>query len=147
MRIPKVVLDTNVIVSALLNPNGFPGFIWRELISNDAQAFYSDEMLDEYREVLHRAKFPFKKKTVDSTLNAISRKFIRVIPDVSHMLFDDESDRIFYDTAIAVSATLVTGNMRHYPESPYVTNPSEFSIAYINIKLKCAAIEDDEQGA
>jgi putative PIN family toxin of toxin-antitoxin system len=144
MIIPKVVLDTNVVVSALLKPESIPGFIWKELISGDARAFYSDKMFAEYEEVLRRSKFPFEEKSIDKVLDSVTRKFTRVIPEASDIPFTDESDRPFYETAMTVLATLVTGNMKHYPDSPYVASPSEFSVTYINLKLRHAALADEE---
>jgi len=50
-----------------------------------------------------------------------------VIPSKSDVYFADESDRIFYDTAIASGATLVTGNIKHYPsDKPFIMTASEY---------------------
>jgi putative PIN family toxin of toxin-antitoxin system len=146
MKIPKVVLDTNILVSALLTSGGPPAFIWDEVETKGIQALYSDKMYAEYEEVLHRPKFPFQKETADATLSAVLRNFTKITPGVSDIPFVDESDRPFYDTAITENATLVTGNMKHYPESPFVSTPAEFAMAYINLRLKSAALEDAEQG-
>jgi putative PIN family toxin of toxin-antitoxin system len=145
MKIPKVVLDTNVIVSALLTADGFPSFIWDEVNTKGVQAFYSDEMYAEYEDVLQRPKFPFRKETTEAALDAILRNFTKIIPDTSDIPFKDESDRTFYDTAMMTNATLVTGNVKHYPKSLYVSTPSEFVIAYTNLKLKHAALENKER--
>ncbi|MDR1292793.1 MAG: putative toxin-antitoxin system toxin component, PIN family [Clostridiales Family XIII bacterium] len=146
MKMPRVVLDTNVIVSALLTADGFPSFIWDEVKTKSAQAFYSDEMYAEYEDVLRRPKFPFKRETSDAILDLIFRNFTKVIPITSSIPLKDESDRPFYDVATTANATLITGNLKHYPESPHVSAPSEFVFAYINLKLKYAALEDREQG-
>ena len=47
-----VVLDTNVLVSGLLNPNGSPGKILDLIIGNHIQIAYDDRILGEYEEVL-----------------------------------------------------------------------------------------------
>jgi putative PIN family toxin of toxin-antitoxin system len=142
MKIPRVVLDTNVLVSALLTSDGFPSFVWDEVKTKGVQAFYSDEIYAEYEDVLHRPKFPFKKKTTEAVLDSILRNFTKIIPIISNISFKDESDRPFYDAAMSANATLITGNAKHYPKSPYVSAPSEFVIAYTNLKLKHAALED-----
>jgi putative PIN family toxin of toxin-antitoxin system len=147
MKIPRVVLDTNIIVSALLTTDGPPAFIWDEVKTGDIQAFYSDKMYAEYEDVLNRPKFPFKNETADSTLAVILRNFTKVIPEISDIPFKDESDRPFYDTAMTANATLVTGNLKHYPDSPCVSTPAEFSIAYINLKLGKAAVADGTYGS
>jgi predicted nucleic acid-binding protein len=38
----------------------------------------------------------------------------------------DETDRKFYDTAKSSSATLITGNMKHYPAEPFIMTPADF---------------------
>jgi predicted nucleic acid-binding protein len=38
----------------------------------------------------------------------------------------DEDDRVFYDTATASEAVLVTGNIRHFPAEPFVMTPADF---------------------
>jgi hypothetical protein len=38
----------------------------------------------------------------------------------------DESDRVFYDVAVAGSAMLITGNLKHYPDAPNVIAPADF---------------------
>jgi predicted nucleic acid-binding protein len=106
------------------------------LIGGDMQAFYSDKMFTEYEVVVRRPKFSFKKESVDKFLDSVTRKFTRVIPETLDIPFNDASDRPFYETAMTVDATLITGNTKHYPDSPYVASPSEFSIAYINLKLR-----------
>jgi putative PIN family toxin of toxin-antitoxin system len=146
MRIPKVVLDTNVIISALLTSGGFPSFVWNEVKAKGMQAFYSNEMFAEYEGVLRRPKFPFKRETTEAVLDLIFRNFTKIIPITSNIPLKDESDRPFYDVATTANATLITGNLKHYPKSPYVSAPSEFATAYINLKLKHAALKDRKQG-
>jgi putative PIN family toxin of toxin-antitoxin system len=140
MNTPKVVLDTNVIISAFLTPSGIPDFILSEVESGHMASYYCDEIYDEYKEVLGRPKFSKISKEADALLAAMPGCFIGIFPEASDIPFEDESDRPFFDTAATANATLVTGNIKHFPESPYVCTPSEFARAYINLKLKHAAL-------
>jgi predicted nucleic acid-binding protein len=135
-----------VIISALLTPGGASEFILSEVESKDITSYYGEKIYDEYKEVFSRPKFPFEKKSADKLLDSVTRKFTRVIPETLNMPFKDESDRPFYETAMTANATLVTGNTKHYPDSPHVAIPSEFSRAYINLKLKHAALADEDNG-
>jgi predicted nucleic acid-binding protein len=53
-------------------------------------------------------------------------------PLKSDIPFHDESDRIFYDTAVTSGAVLVTGNIRHFPDEPFVLTPTDFILGYLD---------------
>ena len=55
----KVVLDTNVLVSALWSKQGNPNRIVEKLFKNEIELCYTDEIIEEYDEVLRREKFGF----------------------------------------------------------------------------------------
>ena len=56
------VIDTNVIVSALLNPDSIPGTILKYASSGLIAPLINDEILREYKEVISREEFNFKKE-------------------------------------------------------------------------------------
>jgi uncharacterized protein len=60
----RVVIDTNVIVSGILNPHGSPGRIVNVLLSEASTALYDDRILSEYREVLLRPAFGFSSTEI-----------------------------------------------------------------------------------
>lgn len=123
------VIDTNVIVSALLSipKETNPAVVLMELLKGRIIPLYNDEILSEYREVLLRDKFPFKESDVNSLLNYISLFGIdseRISSDKS--LFPDPKDIVFYEVALSKDeAYLVTGNIKHFPNSPKVVTPAE----------------------
>lgn len=123
------VIDTNVIVSALLSipKETNPAVVLMELLKGRIIPLYNDEILSEYREVLLRDKFPFKESDVYSLLNYISLFGIdseRISSDKS--LFPDPKDIVFYEVALSKDeAYLVTGNIKHFPNSPKVVTPAE----------------------
>jgi len=68
----KIVIDTNVIVSAALSPKGNPAKIIERIANNEElQVYYSDEMMAEYEEVLSRAHLKLTTETQDSIIDAI----------------------------------------------------------------------------
>jgi len=120
------VLDTNVIASALLSPLGSPAKVFRMFLDGSLTMVISDGILEEYRDVLTRPKLRISREDLDILFTAIEQHGLRVLPVPSKNEMIDEDDRIFYDTAHAVSAFLVTGNKRHYPNESCILTPVEF---------------------
>jgi len=123
----KIVIDTNVIVSAILSPKGIPARII-DLVSVDEnlQLYYSESILAEYERV-----FVYKRLNIPITaryniITTIQLFGILVEPTVSTLYLPDESDRIFYDATIASGAYLITGNIKHFPSEPFIMTPSIF---------------------
>lgn len=54
-----------------------------------------------------------------------------VIPEKSDISMTDETDRVFYDTAAAGEAVLITGNKKDYPDKPFIMTPADFLQNYI----------------
>ena len=125
----RAVLDTNILVSALLNPQGAPADILRKMAIDDITVFYSPVIFAEYQEVLFRAKFGFDQVDVENLLGQIRLQGIMELPDVSTVSMPDESDRVFYDTAKFCNAYLITGNKKHYPREKFIVSPAEFLYA------------------
>jgi putative PIN family toxin of toxin-antitoxin system len=122
----RVVLDTNVVVSALLTPQGKTAKILDLLTGERLQAYYSTEILAEYLDVLSRPRFNFAAQDQASFINGMRRIGVLVEPPVSNVPFVDESDRIFYDVAKFCDAILITGNLKHYPHDSCIIRPAEF---------------------
>lgn len=111
-----LVLDTNVLVSALLNPFGEPGRIWDLVLARDIRLAYDDRVLVEYERVLKRAKFGFEKGRVDAMLAVfLFQESVSAKPWPLQPL-PDPDDAAFIEVAHAAAALLITGNTRHFPE-------------------------------
>lgn len=131
----KIVLDTNVIVSGLLNPRGIPGQIVRWVTSGKLTLCFDVRILTEYREVLSRSKFAFHPELAAAILQKVESAGLRVAATPLGTRLPDESDEPFLEVALAGSAAcLVTGNLRHYPEDRLqgmqVISPTEFLDIY-----------------
>lgn len=57
MRVERVVIDTNVLISAALNPNGTPRAVIEYVGSTNGVLLFSRETFDELRTRLLRSKF------------------------------------------------------------------------------------------
>ncbi len=131
----KIVLDTNVIVSGLLNPHGKPGTILQMVISKAVTICYDARIITEYRDVLLRPKFPIDEAEVDAILEQIEAAGHLVVTSPLPQNLPDPYDEPFLEVALAGGAEcLVTGNIRHYPEDRRrgmkVVSPAEFVELY-----------------
>ena len=128
----KVVLDTNVIVSAILTPKGTAAKAVGLVSSGTLIPCYDLRILDEYQTVLLRAKFSFDKALIFQFLTLIQDVGLKVISEPSAIDLHDESDRKFYDTAKVTSAYLVTGNTKHFPKEDWILTPAEIVRLFTN---------------
>lgn len=114
----RIVLDTNVLVSGLLNPFGLPGRIVQMAAAAQLSLCYDARILCEYRGVLSRPAFGFRLDHIDSLLDQLraAGELVATVPLAHHL--PDRDDEPFLEVAIASAAEyLVTGNIRHYPAS------------------------------
>lgn len=122
------VIDTNVLVSAIITSNmQSPTLrVVEAMFAKKIVPLYDNEIIREYSEVLHRAKFGFDDKVVNSYLEAIIREGISAQRVTSSEHFPDPKDIVFYEVALSKEdAYLVTGNKKHFPNAPIVVTPAE----------------------
>jgi putative PIN family toxin of toxin-antitoxin system len=113
----RLVVDTNVVVSAALKPEGFPRAALLFAITKPANLFVSDAIIAEYEDVLARPELNIRRGVRQQLLQLIknhSRK-IRVTRRLE--VASDPGDNKFLECADAARADfLVTGNLRHFPK-------------------------------
>ncbi len=123
----NVVVDTNVIISAALSPEGNAAKILDLIADNEEiQLFYSTEILLEYKQILSRKRLNIDLKKQAAYLEVIKNTGHQLEPLASDVSLPDESDRTFYDTARQANAILITGNKKHYPDEKRIMSPAEF---------------------
>jgi putative PIN family toxin of toxin-antitoxin system len=122
----KVVLDTNIIISNAISDKGNPAKIMSLVSDKKLMICYNAEILAEYAEVLSRKRFNFSHVKQKYPIIKIKELGLLIEPAVSNIELPDESDRIFYDTAKAADAYLITGNLKHYPQDQYILLPAQF---------------------
>jgi putative PIN family toxin of toxin-antitoxin system len=125
----KVVLDTNVLVSALLNPFGAPAKLLDLVLAGTLHIVLDDRILSEWQQVLERPKFGFSRQDIDALLEFVAQEAERISATGCAGL-PDPDDAPFLEVALASGAALITGNLRHYPEEgrqgAVVMGPSQF---------------------
>jgi putative PIN family toxin of toxin-antitoxin system len=114
----RVVLDTNIIVSALLQPLGPPAQVFMLAIGGSLQLCVSGKVYAEYEEVISRPRFQRAEDVFATALQAIRDKSFWVRPVEAIRACADPDDDMFLECAQAGQADyLVTGNLKHFPAS------------------------------
>ncbi len=112
----RIVLDTNMVVSALLNPEGLPRTVLTVSVTRPVRLYVSIEILDEYKTVLARPKFAISKGSRLEFMQLLKMRARFVVPTRKLEVTGDPADNIFLECAEAAGADyLVTGNQRHFP--------------------------------
>ena len=122
----KVVLDTNVLVSALWTQAGNCSAILSQVLQDELIPCFDHNIFNEYRIVLSRPRLVFSSAQTDELLREIASRGLAVTVSPSTVPLHDEADRKFYDTAKACDAILITGNIRHFPKDSLVMTPAQF---------------------
>lgn len=122
------VIDTNVIVSALLSHYNDTAtvVIMRKIIRGEVIPLYNESILNEYIEVLNRKKFSFTESMISATLKVIKDYGIILDSIESDVSLPDPKDLVFYEVALSKDDSfLVTGNIKHFPKKPFIVTPAE----------------------
>lgn len=128
----RIVLDTNVLVSGLLNPHGVPGRIVDLLLNGKLSLLYDDRILSEYRDVLERPYLEINTSQAQAFLSYVRLSGKRVSAQPLPVdLLPDPDDLAFAEIALAGAAdALVTGNLKHFQGLEEVgvkiASPAEF---------------------
>jgi uncharacterized protein len=114
----RLVLDTNVLISALLNVGRTPDQALSQVCARRDVVLYDHRIAEEYRSVLARPKFqaidPSRSEALVAALLALGEDLGTVRPWEGAMI--DPRDRCFIEVALAGRAdAIVTGNTKHYP--------------------------------
>lgn len=126
----RLVVDTNVLVSAALKPDSLQRTSLVLAITRPARLYVSKAILEEYAEVLSRPELSIRKGLRVQLLQVIANRSHVVRPSRRIELAGDPDDRIFLECADAARADfLITGNRRHFPafwKCTKVVTPREF---------------------
>ncbi len=114
----KIVIDTNVLISGMLNPSGPPGRIVDLLRSGALQVVVDDRILSEYTDILRRRYFLryFCKSEREDVIEYLSRNSHYTLSRIMAQDMPDEGDIPFLEIALSERVPLITGNLKHYPE-------------------------------
>jgi putative PIN family toxin of toxin-antitoxin system len=126
----KVVLDTNVIVSAILTAQGVCAQILDMLTEGVFGIYVDDRILAEYDTVLRRPQLHLILDDAAEVMEWIRSvaEPVGAVPLPAEL--PDAGDMPFLEVAASAGAILVTGNTRHYPKRSRVgvtvLSPREF---------------------
>ena len=121
-----VVIDTNILVSALWSKNGAPARAVGLVLSGQITPCYDHRIMLEYRQVLQRPKFRFRPAEINALLDWFKQSGRSVVRASLDVTFVDEADRKFYEVAKYCGAVLITGNLKHFPNDDAVMSVSDF---------------------
>ena len=123
------VIDTNVIVSAAMKPESVPGQVLELVLDGVIVPVLNKTIIQEYHDVLLRPKFDFPEQIVKDILSEIDGHGVHV--DAEHFDIDlpYPKDLVFYEVVMEErkeeDAYLVTGNIKHFPEKPFIVTPRQ----------------------
>ena len=113
------VFDTNVLVASLLtkHPDSPTALVVDAISEEKLIPLYNEEILEEYDDVLHRAKFPFSNDAIQNIMQMIRQFGLAISPSPTGEVLPDMDDLVFYEVVMekrkADDAYLITGNLKH----------------------------------
>ena len=112
----RIVLDTNILVSGLLNPNGAPGRVVDLILGRRLFLLYDDRRLGEYEDVLARPQLEIPQDRAAAVISFLRLTGDRIIAlPLPAKLLPDPDDLPFVEVAISGKAeALITGNLKHF---------------------------------
>jgi|SRR5271165_288429 len=126
----RVVIDTNVVISATLRSGGLPEAVFNLAVNRRVQLCVSEAILAEYEEVLRRPRLNIRLEKVAVALTRIREAAVCVAPAATVTACSDPDDNIFLECAEAAQADyVVTGNAADFPAqwaTTRVVTPRQF---------------------
>lgn len=122
------VIDTNVLVSALIshNPNAATVRIMELVLDGTIVPVYERDIITEYSEVLCRPKFHLNEADVFQLVEYFQQYGVEASRVKYNDDMPDEDDRVFYEISLGMpDSYLVTGNQKHFPVTPRVVTPAQ----------------------
>ena len=114
----KLVLDTNLLVSGMINPGGPPGIIVDRIRAGTITLVVDDRILDEYARALQRPRFAryFSGSQVRDVLAYVVSDSEHIVANVTVGSLPDPDDSPFLEIALTAKVPLVSGNLDDFPE-------------------------------
>ena len=123
----KVVVDTNVTVSALINSNGTPAKVLAIILNGKVTILFDNRIIFEYKEVLSRKDFGFNAETVNDLIDFFKHEGEFISAEHEKIKFHDAADKKFYEVFKSAKAHyLITGNTKHFPKEKGIVTPRDF---------------------
>lgn len=129
----KILIDTNILISAALNPAGVPSQAFFKAVTYPNKAIISEQNLDELYRIFHK-KFPTKINALESFLE-IALNTISVVPTPvkeyeSENNIRDVMDRPILRAAIYANTDVILTGDKDFLEAdiscPQILTAAEF---------------------
>lgn len=108
----KIVVDTNILISAFVFPSGVIQEIFERIITRDYELGISQEILSEFEEVLFK-KFSLNKGKINQIIEFINRNSTLVSPKKRLEVIKDEPDNRILECALEFQANYIISGNRH----------------------------------
>ena len=116
MKYYYAVIDTNVLVSAMLKWNSVPGNIMEFVFNGTIIPVFNGRIIKEYVNVLSRPKFHLTKEIINDVIGTIRENGVYIDEETIDIDLPDPKDRVFYEVVMEKrkdeDAYLVTGNIK-----------------------------------
>jgi len=113
----RLVIDTNILVSAALKPDGLQRTTILLAITKPARLYVSPPILEEYAGVLARPHLKIRKSVRLQLLQLIRNSSHIVVPSHRLEVASDPDDNIFLEWADKAGADyLITGHQKHFQQ-------------------------------
>ena len=121
------IIDTNVLVSAMLKHHSVPGSILDLAFAGPIIPVLNQKIENEYREVLSRPKFHLPSDLIEDIITSFRTRGLYIDADSLNIELPDPKDQVFYEVVMeerkSEEAYLVTGNIKHFPTKPFIVTP------------------------
>ena len=129
----RVLIDTNVLISAALNPGGVPFQAYQKAATSPNRGMICEQNVEELKRIFNK-KFPHRLTALDTFLSTalLSLELVPMPSDISaaEALIRDEKDRPILRAAIQAGADILLTGDKDFLESgiekPAILTPAEF---------------------
>ena len=127
----RVLLDTNILVSVILNSHGVPARAYRKAVGPPYQALICEQTLEELRRVFNRKfpkKIPMLERFIAMILPAVEIVPMPYIVHADEVKIRDNDDRPILRAAIKTGADILVSGDKDFLDSN-ITNPQIMTAA------------------
>ena len=130
----RAVVDTNILVSALLRPGSPPDAVLQGMAARTLTPVLCDAIFEEYTAVLARPRFGFSTALVQELLHLLRQQvdWVSLPPYDGYPQLPDQADWPFVGCALAAGCAVVTGNLKHFP--PEIGVPVYTAWAWVTLQ-------------
>ena len=123
---PRILADTNVLISALISPHGSPALLLERLRDGAFELIVSPKLLNELLGVLTRRKFRSYVTPLEARRYVVWLRHVGLLipdPDVASVSTPDPADDFLVAVARAGKATAIVSGDRHLTKLPELDPP------------------------